>query len=184
LQQGFDVDVPHHPGPGPAGSFVAPWKFKDFDHDPAVLDQHIEDRMAREAVTWMERNRARPFCLNYWMFSVHAPFDAKQALIDKHRARVKPDDPQRSPTYAAMVESMDDAVGTLLDALIEKFLTDTKAVVPVPNPAFDPAKYHPELEGQQKPKAKAQPEAAAKTAPASDDDPCSKAGSLAVARPW
>ena len=42
-----------------------------------------------------------------------------------------------------------------LDALIEKFLADTKAVVPVPNPAFDPAKYRPELEGKQAPKGKA-----------------------------
>lgn len=30
LEHGFDVDLPHWPGPGPAGSFVAPWKFKDF----------------------------------------------------------------------------------------------------------------------------------------------------------
>lgn len=30
LQQGFDTDLPHHPGPGPAGSYVAPWKFQDF----------------------------------------------------------------------------------------------------------------------------------------------------------
>ncbi len=48
-----------------------------------------------------------------------------------------------------------------LDALIEEFLADTKAVVPVPNPAFDPSKYRPELEGQQKakpaPKNKVQP---------------------------
>jgi hypothetical protein len=42
-----------------------------------------------------------------------------------------------------------------LDAMIEKFLLETKAVVPAPNPAFDPAKYHPELEGKQQPKAKA-----------------------------
>ena len=27
-EHGFDVDIPHWPGPGPAGSFVAPWKFK------------------------------------------------------------------------------------------------------------------------------------------------------------
>ena len=46
LQQGFDVDVPHWPGPGPAGSFVAPWKFKDFDADPGEPNQHLEDRMA------------------------------------------------------------------------------------------------------------------------------------------
>ena len=51
------------------------------------------------------------------MFSVHAPFDAKRVLVDKYRGRVDPADPQRCPTYAAMVESMDDAVGTLLDTL-------------------------------------------------------------------
>ncbi|MEL6896352.1 MAG: sulfatase-like hydrolase/transferase, partial [Planctomycetota bacterium] len=27
LQHGFQSDMPHHPGPGPAGSYVAPWKF-------------------------------------------------------------------------------------------------------------------------------------------------------------
>ncbi|MFM7180411.1 MAG: hypothetical protein ACKO2G_02965, partial [Verrucomicrobiales bacterium] len=46
-----------------------------------------------------------------------------------------------------------------LDDLIEDFLTRTKAVVPVPNPDFDPAQYRPELEGKptlnKKPKAPA-----------------------------
>lgn len=117
LQHGFDVDVPHHPGPGPAGSYVAPWKFKDFDHDPDIPDQHIEDRMAKEAVTFMEKHQDRLFFLNYWMFSVHAPFDAKKKLIEEYRGQIEPTNPQRSPTYAAMIESMDDAVGTLLDTI-------------------------------------------------------------------
>jgi arylsulfatase A-like enzyme len=129
LQQGFEVDVPHWPGPGPAGSYVAPWKFKDFDPDPAVPDQHIEDRMAKEAVAFIEQHKNKPFFLNYWMFSVHAPFDAKKALIEKHRTRVNPADPQRSPTYAAMVESMDDAVGTLLDTLNRLGLADKTVIV-------------------------------------------------------
>ena len=34
-----------------------------------------------------------------------------------------------------------------LDALMERFLAETGAVVPIPNPAFDPAFYRPELEG-------------------------------------
>ena len=129
LQQGFDVDMPHHHGPGPAGSYVAPWKFKDFDHDPNVPDQHIEDRMAKEASAWIEENKDRPFYLNYWMFSVHAPFDAKKDLIEKHRARVKPNDLQRCPTYAAMIESMDDAVGTLLDTLDRLKLAEKTIIV-------------------------------------------------------
>ena len=85
--------------------------------------------MAKEAVAWMEKHKDRPFYLNYWMFSVHAPFDAKKALIEKHRARVNPADPQRSPTYAAMVESMDDAVGTLLDALDRLKLADKTIII-------------------------------------------------------
>ena len=129
LQHGFEVDVPHWPGPGPAGSYVAPWKFKDFDHDPMVPDQHIEDRMATEAVQFMEKNRNQPFFLNYWMFSVHAPFDAKQSLIDQYRERINPSDPQRSPTYAAMIQSMDDAVGALLGAIDRLGLAENTVIV-------------------------------------------------------
>jgi arylsulfatase A-like enzyme len=127
LQQGFDSDLPHHPGPGPAGSYVAPWKFREFKEN--TPGEHIEDRMAREAVAWMEKNRDRPFFMNYWMFSVHAPFDAKKELIEKHRARVDPNDQQRSPTYAAMIESMDDAIGTLLDGLDRLGLADKTVIV-------------------------------------------------------
>lgn len=127
LQQGFDVDLPHHPGPGPAGSFVAPWKFANFkEKSPS---EHIEDRMAAEASAWMEQQKGKPFYLNYWMFSVHAPFDAKKANIDTHRGRIDPKDAQRSPTYAAMIQSMDDAIGTLLDALDRLGLAENTIIV-------------------------------------------------------
>ncbi|SMP38638.1 Arylsulfatase A [Neorhodopirellula lusitana] len=129
LEHGFDVDVPHHPGPGPAGSYVAPWKFKDFDHDPLIPDEHLEDRMAKEAVKFLEKHHNKPFFLNYWMFSVHAPFDAKQELIDQYKKMIDPKDPQRSPTYAAMIESMDDAVGTLLDTIDRLGIADNTIIV-------------------------------------------------------
>lgn len=129
LQHGFDVDIPHHHGPGPAGSYVAPWKFRDFDHDPEHPNQHIEDRMAEEAVEWMEKQKDKPFFLNYWMFSVHGPFDAKEPLIKKYRGKVNPKDEQRCPTYAAMIESMDDAIGTLLDAIDRLGLTDDTIII-------------------------------------------------------
>jgi arylsulfatase A-like enzyme len=127
LQQGFDFDLPHHPGPGPAGSFVAPWKFANFkEKSPG---EHIEDRMAAEAVAWMEQTKDKPFYMNYWMFSVHAPFDAKKTNIEKHRARIDPQDAQRSPTYSAMIQSMDDAIGTLLDALDRLKLADNTIII-------------------------------------------------------
>jgi len=141
LEQGFDVDIPHFSGPGPAGNYVAPWKFKDFDVDPGVPNQHLEDRMAKEAVAFIEKYKDGPFYLNYWMFSVHAPFDAKKDLIAKYKSTVTLSDPQHCPTYAAMVETMDE--------LIEKFLLDTKAVQPRRNSAFQSQAYRPEAEGVQ-----------------------------------
>ena len=55
LEHGFEVDVPHWPGPGPAGSFVAPWKFGSFKE--RYPKEHIEDRMGDEAVAFMEKNK-------------------------------------------------------------------------------------------------------------------------------
>lgn len=127
LEHGFDVDIPHWPGPGPAGSFVAPWKFRNFD--PSTPNEHIEDRMAREAVSFMEAHRNESFYLNYWMFSVHAPFNAKKELVEKYRNIVDKNNPQNCPTYAAMVESMDDAVGTLLDTIDRIGVADNTIIV-------------------------------------------------------
>ncbi len=128
LQQGFDVDIPHWAGPGPAGSYVAPWKFKDFKENKP--GEHIEDRMSQEAVKWMTGlPKGKPFFMNYWMFSVHAPFDAKPDLIEKYRALIDPSHPQHSPTYAAMIESMDDAVGTLLDAVDKAGIADNTIII-------------------------------------------------------
>ncbi|MFK7850953.1 MAG: sulfatase [Akkermansiaceae bacterium] len=127
LEHGFDVDIPHYNGPGPRGSFVAPWAYGDFR--PNSPKEHIEDRMASEAVAWMEKHKEKPFFLNYWMFSVHAPFDAKKPLVKKYRASVDTSDEQRCPTYAAMVETMDDAVGTLIDALDRLKLTDNTIII-------------------------------------------------------
>ncbi|MCH7916591.1 MAG: sulfatase-like hydrolase/transferase [Planctomycetes bacterium] len=130
LQHGFDVDVPHWWGPGPAGSYVAPWKFPDsLDFDPAVPNEHIEDRMANEAVAFIERHKDQPFFLNYWAFSVHGPWDGKRRLIDKYAKKADPRNPQRCPVYGAMVESLDDAVGRLLDTLDRLRLTEKTIIV-------------------------------------------------------
>jgi len=129
LHQGFDMDVPHTPGPGPAGSYVAPWKFPEKLNFTGQPGEHIEDRMAQEAVKFLRENKDRPFYLNYWCFSVHGPWDAKQALIEKYAAKADPNSPQRNPVYAAMVKSLDDAVGTLLGTLDELKLSDNTVVI-------------------------------------------------------
>lgn len=127
LEQGFDIDIPHWPGPAPAGSFVAPWKYPSFKEK--YPKEHIEDRLGDEIVSFMEKNKDKPFYINYWQFSVHAPFDAKAELIEKYKKTVDPKNPQQSPTYAAMVQSLDDNIGKLLDALDRLKIADKTIII-------------------------------------------------------
>jgi arylsulfatase A-like enzyme len=129
LQHGFDVDVPHYPGPGPAGSYLAPWKFPPALKFTGQKGEHIEDRMAQEAVKFLRANKDRPFYLNYWAFSVHAPWDAKPELVGKYKEKADPKAAQRNPVYAAMVQSLDDGVGTLLNTLDELKIADRTIVI-------------------------------------------------------
>ena len=129
LQQGFDVDVPHHPGPGPAGSYVAPWRFAPALNFTGVPDEHIEDRLAQEAAKFIRTHKERPFFLNYWAFSVHAPYNAKKSLVEKYREAMDENGPQHNPLYAAMVHSLDDAVGTLVKTLEEEKRLDQTLIV-------------------------------------------------------
>ena len=57
------------------------------------------------------------------------PFGAKPELIDRYRKKIKRGDAQQSPTYAAMVHSLDDAVGSLLDALDAEGIADETVIV-------------------------------------------------------
>lgn len=126
LQNGFDSDLPHTPGPGPGGGYLAPWRFWPDQGKPG---EHIEDRMATEAMKFIEKNRDRPFYLNYWAFSVHGPWNAKPELVDQYRKSADPKSPQRNPVYAAMIHSLDDAIGKLLDTLDRLKLTDRTLIV-------------------------------------------------------
>jgi arylsulfatase A-like enzyme len=129
LHQGFSVDVPHTSGPGPAGSYLGPWKFPaelSFTGQPG---EHIEDRMATEAARFIRENRDQPFYLNYWAFSVHSPWDAKPELVEQYRSAADPGNPQHNPLYAAMVQSLDEGVGRVMKALDEEALTDDTIVI-------------------------------------------------------
>lgn len=130
LQQGFDIDIPHWAGPGPAG-YMAPWKSPVFKL-PAQAGDNVEDLMAEEAVKFIRANRDRPFYLNYWAFSVHAPYDSKKGLIERYRAKAakQPKEaPQRHPIYAAMVECLDSSVGRITQAIEAAGIADRTVIV-------------------------------------------------------
>ena len=117
LHHGFDVDIPNSPVPGPVGGYFSPWVFWETDGPDG---EYIEDRMASEAVKFIKENKEKPFFLNYWAFSTHAPIDAKREVSGKYYHKLKklgPDYPQQNAPYAAKVEGLDDAVGELVASL-------------------------------------------------------------------
>ena len=129
-RQGFDLDVPNAPAAaGPGGGYLAPWQFIKDPKFQGKPGEHIEDWLSQEAVKFLRAHKDRPFFLNYWAYSVHGPWTAKPELVAKYRKKADPKAPQRNPVYAAMVHSLDDAVGRLLDALDELRLADNTIVV-------------------------------------------------------
>ena len=129
LEHGFDVDVPHTSAPGPVGGYIGKWTFAK-GIEKKFPREHIEDRMAEESIQWMRSlPDDEPFFMQYWQFSVHAPFDAKPTYIEKYRRLIDSSSPQQSATYAAMVQSLDDAVGSLLDAVDSLAIADSTIIV-------------------------------------------------------
>ena len=128
--QGFDSDFPHVPNAaGPGGGYLAPWKFIK---DPTITDDvgvNIEDRMSKEAAKYIAAHKDKPFYLNYWAFSVHSPWNARADYIEHFKAKADPKDPQHNALYAAMVKSLDDGVGRLLQAVDDAGIADNTIIV-------------------------------------------------------
>ena len=128
--QGFDSDFPHAPtAAGPGSGYLAPWSFIK---DPDITDKvgkHIEDRMSEEAARYIKSHRAQTFFLNYWAYSVHSPWNAREDYINHFREKAEAGSPQRNPLYAAMVKSLDDGVGRILDAVDEAGVADRTIIV-------------------------------------------------------
>jgi len=120
--QGFDVVVGGREHPGPPGGYFAPWPIDTIPVMPAGT--HICDVLTGEAIKFIEDNRKGPFLLNLWFYDVHAPFQAKEKLIEKYRGKIDPKCPQRCPTMGAMIEVMDQNLGRVLDALVRLEIAD------------------------------------------------------------
>jgi arylsulfatase A-like enzyme len=78
--------------------------------------EYLTDRLTDEAVTFIRENRDRPFFLYLPHYAVHTPLQAKPETIAKYE-KIPEDQRQGKPAYAAMVESMDQSVGRVMDTL-------------------------------------------------------------------
>lgn len=77
--------------------------------------EHLEDRLADEAVNFIKTHKDEPFFLNMWNYAVHTPIQGRPDLVKKYEGKRRTN--QKSAQYAALVESVDQAVGKIMQIL-------------------------------------------------------------------
>jgi arylsulfatase A-like enzyme len=123
---GFDVNVAGTEAAQP-GSYFSPYKIATLPDGPQ--GEYVTDRLGTEAVKFISANRERPFFLYMPHFAVHLPEQGKQELIQKYKEKRRPGQKHTNPVYAAMIESLDDAVGRVRDELAKLNLSESTIVI-------------------------------------------------------
>jgi arylsulfatase A len=129
--QGFDVNIAGD-DTGTPMSYFAPFQNKMGTRKmPGLEDakegEYLTDRLTTEAEKFITANKDKPFFLYLAHYAVHTPLNAKKELMEKYKQG--PLGKQSNPTYAAMVESMDESVGRVLKALDDLKLADNTVVI-------------------------------------------------------
>ena len=96
-----------------------------YRNDKPINDTgYLTDNLAREAVSFIERHRKKPFFLYLPFNAVHWPLQAIQKYIDRFDTGDKNRD-----IYLAMLTSMDEAIGKVLDALKRTGVDDNTLII-------------------------------------------------------
>jgi arylsulfatase A-like enzyme len=130
--QGFDLNVggwsigsPNHAGG--ANGYFSPWGNPRLPDGP--VGEFLDDRLANEACVFIEKNRDRPFFLNFSPYLVHAALQSEPGRVAQYTAAALQGKRQRNPTYAAMVQRLDEEVGKILSTLDRLGLRENTIVV-------------------------------------------------------
>ena len=148
--QGFDINIG---GWARGGPYTGKKYFAPFENPQMEVEspegEHLPARLARDTAEFIEANKGQPFLAYLSFYSVHTPLQGRPDLVEKYKARaaeiageefadeeqVFGDKPrqvrvlQKHAVYAAMVEAMDEAVGTVLDQLEASGIADNTIVV-------------------------------------------------------
>ncbi len=129
----------------PKGGYFAPWDNPRLEN--GTDGESLTLRLARETASFIEAHQQEPFLAYLSFYTVHGPIQTTEALYKKYRdkadmmgltenrTRFKFDrrlavrQVQDNPIYAGMVETLDTAVGIVLDKLRETGLDRNTVVV-------------------------------------------------------
>ena len=108
--QGFDINI-GGTAKGSTPTYFGPLELPGLKLEPG---EFLTQRLTLEGTRFIHENSSHHFFLYQAHFTVHVPLQAREPVIEKYRKR---DTGDVDPVYCAMVESADDSVGRLLEAV-------------------------------------------------------------------
>ncbi len=141
---GFDYNRGGHQGGGPYGGdkYFSPYDNPRLEDGPP--GEHLTQRLADETAAFIGNYKEQPFFAMLNFYAPHTPLMAPDDLVEKYEQRreelgltdeFEPEPPRRNrivqshAIYAGMVEALDRAVGTVLDALEENGVADRTVII-------------------------------------------------------
>ena len=119
--QGFDYSVSRPPG-------TKGYMLKKGTVSKAGTN-YLTDWLTDRACEFIDDSKEQPFFL-YFAYNVpHTPIQGRADLVDHFKSKVAADAVHNNPTYAAMVASLDQSVGRVLESLKQHGLADNTLVI-------------------------------------------------------
>ncbi len=134
--QGFDLNVGATFWGAPA-SFFYPYRGSWSKNDPELRyvpvgpgrpGDYLTDRLTDHAVKTITDHQDEPFFLSLWFHTVHTPIEGKPDLVQHFKDKAV-GLRHNHPEYAAMVASLDENIGRVLQTLEDLELTDKTVVI-------------------------------------------------------
>ena len=141
-RHGFDTNLGGCEWGMPINGYFSPWGIPTLEDRSE--GKYLTDHLGDLAIKWLQNGTEAPFFLNLWFYSVHTPIQGKEEHVEKFRRKAEqmgladrdpceiigpgPFDPdeqemikhrvlQSYPEYAAMVHSMDENIGRVVNHL-------------------------------------------------------------------
>jgi arylsulfatase A len=131
--QGFDVNIAGWTHGSPPSHFF-PYKNTSSSWNSSIQNlvggregEYLTDRLTDETISFIRQQKDKPFFAYLSYYAVHVPLEAPQEKIEKYKVKLL--DSKINPTYAAMVESVDDNVGKLVKFLESNNLIKNTVII-------------------------------------------------------
>ncbi len=140
---GFDINKGGWSTGSPIGGYFAPWENPKLESGP--YGENLSMRIAKETANFIKENKDTSFFAFLAFYAVHGPIQTTQEKWAKYRQKAEEMGiadagykmahflpirlVQDNPVYAGLVETMDDAVGMVLNLLDELGLEENTIVI-------------------------------------------------------